>query len=159
MESLRMGIRTVIVALIVAVTPVSSADAFCFERAGTLYGISPRLLEAIARVESNMDPRALNRNRDGSYDYGLMQVNSRWQAVLGGRWKYLGDACYNVIIGAWILRRCVNRYGYGWDAVSCYHTGRPLARLNGKRRARAVKYITRVKAALACLARRQGGGR
>ncbi|RLG22706.1 murein transglycosylase [Methanosarcinales archaeon] len=118
---------------------------FCFEKAGLTYQISPRLLEAIARVESNMDPQAVNRNRDGSYDCGLMQINSRWQRVLGERWQYLSDACYNVMVGAWILRDCADRYGYTWDAVACYHTGKGLSRLRGKRKRRAERYITRVR--------------
>ncbi len=33
----------------------------------------------------------------------------------------LGDACYNVQVGAWILSRCVQRYGYTWTAVGCYN--------------------------------------
>ena len=123
----------------------SQAQAFCFLEAGLRYEVSPRLLEAIARVESNMDPGAVNRNRNGSYDYGLMQINSRWKAALGERWEYLSDACYNVMVGAWILRGCIDRYGYSWDAVACYHTGRPLTGLKGRRKQRAIRYIARIR--------------
>jgi len=118
---------------------------FCFKRAGLAYQVSPRLLEAIARLESNMDPQAVNRNPDGSYDYGLMQINSRWQKILGKRWQYVSNACYNVMVGAWILRQCIDRYGYTWDAVACYHTGKGLSRLKGKRKQRAARYVTRVR--------------
>ncbi|EAU4137181.1 pilus assembly protein, partial [Salmonella enterica] len=49
----------------------------CFSTAGKMYQIDPLLLEAIARHESGLNPRAMNlRNRNGTVDYGLMQVNS-----------------------------------------------------------------------------------
>jgi len=140
-----MRIRILILALIVAVISVSSADAFCFERAAKLYGISPMLLEAIAMAESEMNPEALNRNTDGSYDYGIMQINSRWKTTLKGDWFYISDPCYNVVVGSWILKRCMERYGYTWDAVACYNTGHGLSELRGKRKKHALEYVRRVR--------------
>jgi soluble lytic murein transglycosylase-like protein len=123
-------------------------DAFCFDRAGLTYRVSPGLLRAIARVESDMDPSALNRNRDGSYDYGLMQINSCWQEGLNGNWHYLSDPCYNVMVGSWILRQCIERYGYTWDAVACYHTGKGISDLKGPRKQQAITYVGKVRKAL-----------
>ena len=61
--------------------------AFCFEEAGKKYGISPQLLWAIAKTESNFNPTAVNYNKNGSFDYGLMQINSAWYKGLGReRW-------------------------------------------------------------------------
>jgi len=111
----------VFIALCMVLFPLS-ASPMCFEEAGRGYGISPALLYAIAKVESNLNPGAVNRNTNGSYDYGLMQINSGWYAMLGrDRWERLSDACYNVHVGAWILRQCIDRYGYTWDAVGCYN--------------------------------------
>jgi len=111
----------VFAALCMVLLPLS-APSMCFEEAGRGYGISPALLYAIAKVESNLNPGAVNRNTNGSYDYGLMQINSGWYATLGrDRWDRLSDACYNVHVGAWILRQCIDRYGYTWDAVGCYN--------------------------------------
>ncbi|NXG31036.1 LYSC protein, partial [Dromaius novaehollandiae] len=31
-----------------------------------------------AKYESNFNTAAINRNRDGSSDYGILQINSRW---------------------------------------------------------------------------------
>lgn len=96
--------------------------AFCFEEAGNLYGISPLLLRAIAEVESGLNAVAINKNPDGSYDFGLMQINSFWAQVLGIKnWLLIGDPCNNVKVGAWILRQCIDRYGYNWEAVGCYN--------------------------------------
>ena len=103
--------------------PVEHVYAFCFEEAGTVYRVSSRLLQAIAQVESGCRPDALNRNADGSYDYGVMQINSSWEKKLGHqRWMALGDPCYNVQVGAWILAQCVRRHGYTWEAIGCYNS-------------------------------------
>ena len=104
----------------------ATASGFCFEEAGNEYGVSPLLLWGIARHESGMNPAAVGRNGNGTYDYGLMQINSRWAKVLGIRqWMKLGEPCTNVRTGAWILAQCVRSHGYNWKAVGCYHSNTP----------------------------------
>jgi len=99
-----------------------SIFAFCFEEAGRMYGIHPQILWSIAKVESNFDPSAVNRNRNGTYDFGVMQINSAWQSVLREEvWNGLGDPCTNVCVGAWVLSQCIRRYGHSWEAVGCYN--------------------------------------
>jgi soluble lytic murein transglycosylase-like protein len=99
-----------------------SVFAFCFEEAGNEYGISSNLLEALARTESGMNPKAMNINTNGSYDMGLMQINSYWLIPLVlDKDKLTSDPCYNVMIGARILKYCIGRFGYNWEAVGCYN--------------------------------------
>lgn len=122
-----------LIALAVALITVFSprdVEAFCFDEAGRLFAISPKLLEAIARHESRLDPTAINRNTNGTYDYGLMQINSSWKDDLGERvWKSISNPCQNVKVGAWILAGCIKEHGYNWTAVGCYN-----ARSDHKRR-------------------------
>ena len=101
----------------------SSVHAFCFVEAGSMYGIAPEILEAIAQVESNNRHDAINfSNRNGSYDYGLMQINSSWHSRIGNDlWIQLGDPCVNVKVGAWILAQCFQQYGYTWKGIGCYN--------------------------------------
>lgn len=115
------------VALILAITVMpDTAGAFCFEEAGQMYGVSPEILYNIASVESGFNPAALNKNKNGSYDYGLMQINSSWAKTLGPeRWKALSDPCTNVKTGAWILSQCLSRYGYTWQGIGCYNSRTP----------------------------------
>ena len=123
-------------ALLLLLTTASRAHPFCFDDAGAEYGISPLILRAIAKVESNFNPAAINWNRNGSYDFGIMQINSSWANVLGlERWNTLGDACYNTRTGAWILANCMSKYGYTWEAIGCYNSQTPGKR---DRYARAV---------------------
>jgi len=108
-----------------------SACAFCYDEAGSRYGISPFLLRAIAKGESSFNPTAINVNANGSYDYGLMQINSSWEPTLrrvGIAWEQLADPCTNVMVGAWVLSQCIRDYGYTWSAVGCYNSRTPSKR-------------------------------
>lgn len=100
----------------------SAALAFCFEDAGNTYRLNPRLLKNIASLESGMNPAAVHRNRDGSLDFGLMQVNSFWiNATHLDKERLVRDPCYNTLAGARILRDCIDRLGYTWEAIGCYN--------------------------------------
>lgn len=113
------------------VTFVESADSFCYAEAGSRYGISPNLLYAISKGESSFNPVAINYNSNGSYDYGLMQINSSWEPTLrklGVPWDSLAAPCTNVMVGAWILSQCIQDYGYTWSAVGCYNSRTPSKR-------------------------------
>jgi len=96
-----------------------------------MYGIAPRLLWTISKGESNFNPAAVNYNTNGSYDFGLMQINSSWAPSLrkmGISWETLADPCTNVKVGAWVLAQCVRDYGYTWSAVGCYNSRTPSKR-------------------------------
>lgn len=114
-------------ALMIAGT--TSAQAFCFEEAGKAHCVSTELLRSIARVESGLNSRAVHTNKNGSTDLGLMQINSAWIDILNlKREELIADPCYNVMTGASILRKCIDRYGYTWESVGCYN-----AQSKGKR--------------------------
>ena len=115
----------VLVALLVSMAG-AHGGSFCFDEAGAMYAIHPDILRAIAKVESNNQVRAINWNRNGSYDFGVMQINSSWASTIGmERWMTLGDSCSNIKTGAMILAECMKTYGYTWDAIGCYNSRTP----------------------------------
>jgi soluble lytic murein transglycosylase-like protein len=117
--------------IICAMLLPSVLQAFCFEDAGKEYGVDQGLLETIAVVESNMNPKAVHRNSDGSFDVGLMQINSTWVKTLGlDRDKLISDPCYNVMAGARVLKGCVDQFGLNWVAVGCYNATHVQKRIN-----------------------------
>jgi hypothetical protein len=128
-----------IVALLLMCLLIKEASAFCFGEAGEAYGVSPLLLQAIMVVESQGNPEAINYNKDGSYDFGLMQINSSWARPWGLEvWGALGDPCVNVYAGAYLLAECIRQFGQTWDAVGCY---------NARTREKKIDYVQKVKAA------------
>lgn len=109
--------------------------AACWDEAARVYGVDPWLLYGIAKVESSLDPHALNLGhlqRTGSYDIGLMQINSRnlpALAVLGIAPEHLWDSCTSIHVGARILREKIDRHGDNWEAVGAYNAS--CTRLKG----------------------------
>lgn len=105
---------------------ISSARANCWNHAASMFNISPELLYAIAQQESSLNPSAVGYNRDGSYDLGLMQINSQHLPNLrkiGINKQQLKDPCLSIIVGASILADMMKRYGYTWEAVGAYNAG------------------------------------
>lgn len=116
--------RITIAALLIWMLPGIGWTRDCFAAAGQRYHIHPRLLQAIAQHESRMNPRAVNQNKDGSRDIGIMQINSRWLPTLnnlGITSGQLWDECFNIMIGAWVLAQNFQRLGYTWEAVGAYN--------------------------------------
>lgn len=99
----------------------------CWEAAAERYRVPAPLLYAIAKVESNLNPQALNRShlrRTGTYDIGLMQINSSNLPALapyGIRESDLADACTSIHVGAWLLSRSFERHGATWAGVGAYN--------------------------------------
>lgn len=73
-----------------------------------------------------MNPEARGINPNGTYDIGLMQINSSWLQTLKTyklNEKSLKDPCLNLKVGAWILSRNVHQYGWNWEAIGAYNVG------------------------------------
>lgn len=98
--------------------------AMWFSQAGQDFGVSPRLLMAIAKVESGFDQDAVSVNKNGSRDVGIMQINSWWKGHFGAElWKKIEtDTKTNIRAGAYILSECISKHGETWKAVGCYHS-------------------------------------
>lgn len=100
----------------------------CWDMAGSRFGVDPWLLYAIADTESGFDPLAVNVNKDGSVDRGLMQINSTNEPLLSAQGldpaEVEADACLSTYVAAWLLRSAQDRYGSGsWKAIAAYNVG------------------------------------
>lgn len=125
-----MALRVAAAAIACAVASAAQAD--CLDEAARYHGVEPLLLRSIAVQESGMNPRATNRNGNGSEDIGLMQINSIHLprlATYGITRAHLFDGCVSAYVGAWILRENIQRYGPTWQAVGAYNAASPHKRL------------------------------
>ncbi|MCA8275644.1 lytic transglycosylase domain-containing protein [Burkholderia sp. AU30280] len=138
------GLRRWTVAATLFVACASGAAAKdCFTQAGERHGIDPLLLVAIAKVESSLNPDAINYNRNGTYDIGLMQINSSHlpRLIKTGvtRKRLIDEPCTSIDTGASILAGFIERHGYTWNAVGAYNAGS-----SEKRKPARQSYATKV---------------
>lgn len=106
--------------------PASPND--CVTSAAGYHQVNPWVLRAIIKVESNFNPAAVNKNRNGTVDVGIAQINSmhfKELAKYGVAPSDLMDACTSSYIAAWHLRKQITRYGNTWFAVGAYHSATP----------------------------------
>lgn len=102
--------------------------ADCIGDAAHYHGVRENILRAILWNESHMNPNAMHRNANGTYDIDIAQINSihlRELAARGVPESWLLDGCAAAYVAAWHLRRQVDRLGDTWAAVGAYHSNTP----------------------------------
>ncbi|MCI4411469.1 MAG: lytic transglycosylase domain-containing protein [Thiotrichales bacterium] len=108
-----------------AVKQIPNPYPVCFEQAAKRVGVSPLLLTSFGCVESKFNANAINRaNKNGSTDYGLMQINSGELPRLAQRGigvEQLMEPCTNIQIGAEVLAQKIKSHGNSWRAIGAYN--------------------------------------
>lgn len=66
------------------------------------------------------------RNKNGTYDLGVMQINTLWLPTLS-KYGYTKqdlrfDGCRNVMVGTWILANSLAHGKTIWSGVGDYHS-------------------------------------
>jgi len=132
---------TKVIMCLLLVVKISNAGVYQdVNNASREYGISTKILWAIMKVESDYK-KTIHNNPNGSFDIGVMQINSIWINSLvnkGFKADILDDG-NNINIAGYILKENMDK-GYSlWQAVGRYHSR--------DKRLQAV-YIKRVKRAM-----------
>lgn len=97
----------------------------CWDNAGKIYKLDPWLLMSIAKVESSFNKNAINKNKNNTYDLGMMQINSIWLPTLkrfGITKNDLLTPCTSVFVGAWIMSQNIRQFGYNMDGIGAYNS-------------------------------------
>ncbi len=105
----------------------------CINQAAETYSIPAELIMAIIFVEGGRNGIAM-ANSNGSFDYGVMQINSAWLKQAGQKGASVYDlqynACQNVMIGTWILNQNIQMEPNLIKAVGNYHSHTPNLNYN-----------------------------
>lgn len=97
----------------------------CFKKAAYNYKVELPLLVAVAEKESGFNPKALNRdNKNGSFDIGIMQINSWWIKVPYEK-NHFYEPCFNISFGAFVMADSLKSWGYNWYGVGKYNASTP----------------------------------
>lgn len=132
--------------LIAFLVLTATARADVFDAPCSRYRVPKRLVLAIAKTESGLDPWCVNvagktyrpgsragalavicqaQARGLSHDIGLMQINNWWLRHLNLSPEVVLEPRNNATLGVWILAREIRRHGYNWKAVGAYHSPTP----------------------------------
>ena len=113
---------------------MSKVLAACLILASQTYSVPPAVMVGILQVEGGKVGQQVGPNDNGSYDLGPMQINTLWVPRLAKYWgvdqqtahRWIrDDACTNMGVSAWILKRHLNETGSLSKAISYYHSRTP----------------------------------
>lgn len=101
--------------------------------AGQAYDLPPAALYGIYQQEQGYKGAEI-KNRNGSADLGVMQINTLWIPELSKHWHVSqdkakdilkNDVCVNIQTAAWILKQHIDRTGALHIAIGDYHSRTP----------------------------------
>lgn len=101
----------------------------CVASASARYQVPQDLIRAVMRAEGGA-VGTVARNRNGSADLGVMQINTIHLPELARygitREVLVNNACVNIHVGTWILSRELQRGGDFWTNVGAYNSRTPV---------------------------------
>jgi soluble lytic murein transglycosylase-like protein len=105
----------------------------CINQAAVTYYVPAKVIISVLDTEGGQVGMA-SPNKNGTFDYGLMQINSIWLSKVAPygytRDQIQNDPCVNVMVGTWILSGNIadslaaSDGGY-WRGVAGYHSHTP----------------------------------
>lgn len=101
----------------------------CINRAAVVYHVPATVILSVIKKEGGRNGDA-NKNRNGTVDYGVMQINSIWLPKLAAYGYTQNDiqynACKNVGVGTWILSQSIASNKSVWIGIGNYHSKTPV---------------------------------
>ena len=91
-----------------------------YERYGKQYGISSKLLKAVAKVESGEQPNMVG---DDGESIGLFQIQPKWHSQRLKEGESLLDPEVNTRIACEILTELMDKYGTLDEVLTAYNCG------------------------------------
>lgn len=128
-------------------SPAAGAGArnACIEQAAARYNVHPDLVRAVIHTEGGTTGK-VSWNANGSYDMGLMQINSihlRRLSEFGiSRDHVINNECVNIYVGSWLLTQAIAQDADFWRGVGRYHSATP--KYNERYRTKVFDHLVRL---------------
>lgn len=133
-----------------ATAEVRPTRSMCITGAAKHYGAREDVIRALIRTEGGTTGE-IRRNTNGSFDMGLMQINSIHLSDPGpnGLWRFgiraqdlIYNECLNIYIGTWYVQSRILVRGDVWKGIGDYHSRSPS--INHDYQLRVYDALTRV---------------
>lgn len=118
--------------------------SICYNSA--VYGVDVNLVRAIINQESSGNVNAVNKNKNGTTDHGLMQINScnhTWLSQELGITDFM-DPVQNIQAGCYILGLLSHKYSDKHQILMAYNMGETQMRRLWRQGIRSSRYSREV---------------
>jgi soluble lytic murein transglycosylase-like protein len=96
----------------------------CINQAAVQWHVPATIILSVIKTENGRNGLAV-KNKNGTYDLGVMQINTSWLPMLKSKGltaeQVKSDPCINVSVGTWILAKGIAS-GAGWKGVGNYNS-------------------------------------
>jgi soluble lytic murein transglycosylase-like protein len=104
---------------------INDVPVTCINQSAIEYHVPATLIISVLKAENGRVGEA-NRNANGTFDYGPMQVNSIWMPEIEragySQREIQNNPCFNVKVGTWILGQNIANSKNLWVGVGNYHS-------------------------------------
>ena len=106
---------------------INDTPVDCINNSAITYHVSAIAILSVMKKENSRNGQAV-RNKNGTYDLGVMQINEIWLPKIAPygytREDLQFNACKNVAVGAWLISRSLAEGGAAsaWTSIANYHS-------------------------------------
>jgi hypothetical protein len=104
---------------------INDVPVSCINQAAISYHLPAALILSVMQKENGRNGQAIH-NKNGTFDLGVMQINTLWLPTLK-RYGYTRDElqfnpCKNIEAATWILAKSLASGETAWSGVGNYHS-------------------------------------
>ena len=107
---------------------INDVPVSCINHAAQVYHVPVGVILSVMKAEGGKNGDA-NRNKNGTVDYGVLQINSVWLPEISGHGYTKDDLqfnpCRNIEVGVWILGKSLAEGKSLWSGIANYHSRTP----------------------------------
>ena len=100
----------------------------CINSAAIAYHVPVEIILSVMKQEGGKNAQAV-RNKNGTIDYGVLQINSVWLPKIAAYGYTKEDiqynACKNILAGVWILSKSIANGKNVWSGIGNFHSHTP----------------------------------
>lgn len=108
---------------------VNDVPIACINRVATTYHVPAAVILSVMIKENSRNGQAV-KNKNGTYDYGVFQINDVWLPKIAAYGYTKHDLqyhpCRNVEVAAWIIGRNMAEGQSVWKGIANYHSKTPV---------------------------------
>ena len=104
---------------------INDIPVSCINHAAIVYHVPATVILSVLKTENGKNGDAI-QNKNGTIDYGVMQINSFWLPKISACGYTKEDLqynpCKNIEVGTWILSKSLASGKSLWPGIANYHS-------------------------------------